>query len=183
VRQVVPGPCPACGTEIEYLYQTEDIPYFSGILIMSARCPVCGYRFVDTQLLKNAEPSRWELTILSPDDLNTRVVRSMNGIVSIPELGVHVNPGPACEGFVSNVEGVLNRIDAVIANVMGWTEDEEERKNARNLRDRLADVKEGRLSVTLRIDDPTGNSAILGDRARIYPITGIECGSDQENAG
>ena len=178
---MVNGPCPACNTEIEYIYQTEDIPYFSGILIISARCPACGYRLVDTQLLKNAEPSRWELSIASPDDLNIRVVRSMNGIISIPELGVRVDPGPACEGFVSNVEGVMNRIDAVIASVIGWTADPEELANARNLRDRIADVKAGRISVTLRIDDPTGNSAILGDRARVYPITAVECGPDYEN--
>lgn len=181
---MVPGPCPGCSTEIEYLYQTEDIPYFSGILIISARCTHCGYRFVDTQLLKNTDPSRWELQISSPDDLNIRVVRSMNGIISIPEFGVHIDPGPACEGFVSNVEGVLNRIDAVIASVAGWTEDPKEVENAGHLREQIAQVKAGRLSVTLRIDDPTGNSAILGEKARIFPITAVECESwDDDSPG
>ncbi|OPX73929.1 MAG: ZPR1 zinc-finger domain protein [Methanoregulaceae archaeon PtaU1.Bin059] len=176
---MVPGPCPACGTEIEYLYQTENIPYFFEILLISALCPECGYRLADTQLLKNAEPSRWELSIESPEDLNIRVVRSMNGIISIPELGVQVDPGPACEGFISNVEGVLNRIDRVVESVIGWTEDAEELKNATTLREKIADVKEGKLGVTLRIDDPTGNSAILGDRARIYPIIAVESGHDE----
>lgn len=180
---MVPGPCPACGTEIEYLYQTEDIPYFFEILIISALCPECGYRLADTQLMKNAEPSRWELTIESPDDLDTRVVRSMNGIISIPELGVHIDPGPACEGFISNVEGVLNRIDGVVESVIGWTDDAGEQENAMRLRERIADVKAGKLTVTLRIDDPTGNSAILGDRARIYPITAVECGPGPEETG
>lgn len=140
----------------------------------------CGYRFVDTQLLKNAEPSRWELLISSPDDLNTRVIRSMNGIISIPEFGVQVDPGPACEGFVSNVEGVLNRIDAVIASVARSTEDPIELENAGHLRERIAQVKEGNFSVTLRIDDPTGNSAILGDKARIFPITAVEYESGED---
>lgn len=183
MRQVVPGPCPACGTEIEYHYQTEEIPYFFEILLISALCPECGYRLADTQLLKNAEPSRWELPIESPEDLNIRVVRSMNGIISIPELGVQVDPGPACEGFVSNVEGVLNRIDRVIESVIGWTDDAEERKNATILREQIADVKEGKLTVTLRIDDPTGNSAILGEKARIYPITAVECGPGHDEPG
>jgi len=183
VRQVVPGPCPACGTEIEYLYQTEDIPYFFEILLISALCPEGGYRLADTQLLKNAEPSRWELPIESPEDLNIRVVRSMNGVISIPELGVRVDPGPACEGFVSNVEGVLNRIDRVIESVIGWTDDAKERRNAAILRDQITDVKEGRLAVTLRIDDPTGNSAILGEKARIYPITAVECDPGHDEHG
>lgn len=105
----------------------------------------------------------------------------MNGIISIPEFGVQVDPGPACEGFVSNVEGVLNRIDAVIASVARWTEDPKEIENAHDLRERIAQVKAGRLPVTLRIDDPTGNSAILGEKARIYPITAVECGSPEDD--
>jgi zinc finger protein len=179
VRTVVPGPCPACNTEIEYIYQTEDIPYFSGILIISANCRSCGYRFVDTQLLKNAEPSRWQLPVTSPDDLNVRVIRSMNGIIIIPELGVRVNPGPACEGFVSNVEGVLNRVDGVVESLLKWTDDDDERHNALIIREKLQEVKEGRLPVTLIIDDPTGNSAIIADKAIITPITVIEeCDED-----
>ncbi len=180
MRTVVPGPCPACNTEIEYIYQTEDIPYFSGILIISANCRSCGFKFVDTQLLKNAEPSRWQLPVTSSDDLNVRVVRSMNGIIIIPELGVRVDPGPACEGFVSNVEGVLNRVDGVVESLLKWTEDEEERKNALIIREKLQEVKEGRLPVTLIIDDPTGNSAIIADKAIITPITVVEeCDEDQ----
>jgi ZPR1-related zinc finger protein len=180
VRTVVPGPCPACNAEIEYIYQTEDIPYFSGILIISATCRSCGYRFVDTQLLKNAEPSRWQIPVTSPDDLNIRVIRSMNGIITIPELGVRVDPGPACEGFVSNVEGVLNRVDGVAESLLKWTDDEEERKNALIIREKLQEIKEGRLQVTLIIDDPTGNSAIIADKATITPLTIVEeCDEEQ----
>ncbi|MCQ8893570.1 MAG: ZPR1 zinc finger domain-containing protein [Methanolinea sp.] len=174
MRQVVCGPCPSCNSEIEYIYQTEDIPYFFGLLIISARCPSCGYRFVDTQLLKNAEPSRWELAVESPADLNARVVRSMNGTIRIPELGVQITPGPACEGFVSNVEGVLDRVDRVVAGVLLWAEDEEERGRACALREKIARVREGLLPVTLQIDDPTGNSAILDDRARVFPLVAVD---------
>ncbi len=180
MRTVVPGPCPACNNEIEYIYQTEDIPYFSGLLIISATCRSCGFKFVDTQLLKNAEPSRWQLPVTSPDDLNVRVIRSMNGIIIIPELGVRVDPGPACEGFVSNVEGVLNRVDGVIESLLKWTDDEDERRNALLIREKLQEVKEGRLPVTLIIDDPTGNSAIIADKAIISPITVVEeCEEDE----
>lgn len=170
MRQLVPGPCPSCGTQIEYIYQTEDIPYFSGILIISLCCPSCGFRMADTQLLKNTEPSRWELAVASADDMMVRVVRSMNGIISIPELGVRIDPGPACEGFVSNVEGVLSRVENVIDSVIGWAEDDEERCRALAIKEQITRVKEGDLPVTLRIDDPTGNSAILADKARIYPL-------------
>jgi len=88
VRKVVPGPCPSCNTEIEYLYQTENIPYFSDILIISAACAACGYRYVDTQLLKDADPVRYEMPVTTISDLDVRVVRSMSGAIEIPELGV-----------------------------------------------------------------------------------------------
>ncbi len=170
MRTVVPGPCPVCNTEIEYLYQTENIPYFSELLIISALCPSCGWRFIDTQLLKNAEPSRWELPVDSPDDLNVRVIRSMTGVISIPELGIRIDPGPACEGFVSNVEGVLNRVESVLANLCSWAETDEERDQVCLLQDRIEEVREGQLPVTLVIEDLSGNSAIIADRARVCRI-------------
>ena len=174
MRTVVPGPCPVCNTEIQYLYQTEEIPYFSEILIISALCPSCGWRYVDTQLTKNAEPSRWELTIESPGDLMVRVIRSMTGVISIPELGVRIDPGPACEGFVSNVEGVLDRVEKVLANLYTWAESDVEKERVHRLQDQIQEVREGRLVVTLIIDDLSGNSAIIADRARVCQIDVIE---------
>jgi zinc finger protein len=174
VRTIVPGPCPICTKEIQYLYQTEEIPYFSEILIISALCPSCGWRYVDTQLLKNAEPSRWELTIESPEDMMVRVIRSMTGVISIPELGIRIDPGPACEGFISNVEGVLDRVEKVLTNLHNWAESDGEKERVHNLQGKLQEVREGRLPVTLVIDDLSGNSAIIADRARVCPINTID---------
>jgi zinc finger protein len=181
VRTVVTGPCPVCSTDIEYLYQTENIPYFKGILIISACCPSCGWRYNDTQLLENAEPSRWELRVDSEEDLNIRVVRSTNGILRIPELGVRVDPGPACEGFISNVEGVICRVEAVLDNLISWNDDDpEEREKALALKEKLGMVREGALPITLIIDDMTGNSAILADKAKVTPIEIVEeCESEE----
>lgn len=174
MRTVVPGPCPVCQTEIQYLYQTDEIPYFSEILIISALCPSCGYRLADTQLLRNAEPSRWELRIGDPEDMMIRVVRSTNGTITIPELGIRIDPGPACEGFISNVEGVLNRIGTVLDSLLSWAEDEGERERIRSLQQSLEQVKAGDLPVTLVIEDLSGNSAIIADRAKICRIESIE---------
>jgi zinc finger protein len=164
VQSVVPGRCPYCEREIQYLYQTENIPYFSDILIVTGRCE-CGYRHADTLILAGGEPARWEFRVEGPEDLNARVVRSASGTVRIPELGVEIDPGPACEGFVSNVEGVLERIDDVLAGVLTWAEGEE-RENALALRTRIGLAREGSLPFTLSIEDPTGNSAIVSEKAR-----------------
>ncbi|MEN6395185.1 MAG: ZPR1 zinc finger domain-containing protein [Methanoregula sp.] len=164
MKTIVPGPCPFCNTEIEYLYQTENIPYFSDILIISAICPACGYRYVDTQLLKNAEPARYEMPVTTTEDLNVRVVRSMTGILEIPELGVRIDPGPACEGFVTNLEGVLDRIAQAIRLAIK-DGDETEQENGRLLLESIDSVKTGGLPITLIIQDPMGNSALVSDKA------------------
>ncbi len=179
MRTVVPGPCPVCQTEIHYLYLTDEIPYFSEILIISALCPSCGYRLADTQILRNSEPTRWELGIETPDDMMIRVIRSTNGTITIPELGIRIDPGPACEGFISNVEGVLDRIGNVLKSLLSWAETDDERERIRCLQESLAKVKEGELAVTLVIEDLSGNSAIIADRAKICRIEAIADESDE----
>lgn len=172
--KAVPGPCPSCSHEIEYRYQTEDIPYFSDILIISASCPHCGYRYVDTQLLKAGEPSRHALTVTGAEDLAVRVVRSMTASLAIPELGVEINPGPACTGFVTNIEGVLDRIEQVVEATCRWSEGGTKEK-ACALLERIAQARAGSLSFTLVLDDPSGNSAIISEKAE---KTALEIGKD-----
>ena len=163
MQTVVPGPCPCCNTDIEYLYKTENIPYFSDILIISAVCPSCGYKYVDTQLLKHGEPARYTVAIETEEDLAVRVVRSMSASIEIPELGVRIDPGPACQGFVSNMEGVLDRIETVVTGALNWG-NEVERENAAALLADIARVKAGTFPVTLILEDPSGNSGIIADK-------------------
>ena len=163
MHTVVPGPCPCCNSEIEYLYKTENIPFFSDILIISAVCPACGYKFVDTQLLKHGDPARYTVSVESEQDLAIRVVRSMSASLEIPELGVRIDPGPACEGFISNVEGVLDRIGTVVEGAARNGTDDE-KVNAAALLANIARVKAGQFPVTLILEDPSGNSGLIADK-------------------
>lgn len=163
MQTVVPGPCPCCNTEIQYLYKTENIPYFSDILIISAICPECGYKFVDTQLLKHSDPARYTVAVESVDDLSIRVVRSMSASIEIPELGVRIDPGPQCQGFISNVEGVLDRIETVVKGALNWG-NEVEKENAAALLADLVRVKAGTFPITLILEDPSGNSGIISEK-------------------
>lgn len=163
MQTVVPGPCPCCNTEIKYLYKTENIPYFSDILIISAICPSCGYKFVDTQLLKQGEPVRYTMPVESEEDLAARVIRSMSASLEIPELGVRIDPGPVCQGFISNVEGVLDRIEDVVKGALRWGTGVEKENAAALLAD-IARVKAGTFPVTLILEDPCGNSGIEAEK-------------------
>ncbi len=174
MRTVLPGPCPVCQTEIEFLYQTENIPYFSDIVIISALCGECGFRYRDTQVLGESEPARWELTIRGPEDFDIRVVRSTRGSVVVPELGARIDPGPACEGFVSNVEGIISRIEGVVDGMIACGE-VEETDVAAGFKEKIRMLRAGEFPVTLIIEDPAGNSLIVSDRAKkesFVPDTG-----------
>jgi len=164
LRTVVPGPCPTCNSEIEYLYTTENIPYFSDILIISAICPSCGYKFVDTQMIKHGDPVRYVYRTATQEDLAIRVIRSTSASIEIPELGVRIDPGPTCQGFVSNIEGVLDRIVQAVGSAI-VDGDVQERENARLLLEKIDQVKCGELTVTIILEDPNGNSAIVSDSA------------------
>jgi zinc finger protein len=179
VRTCVPGPCPVCNTEIEYLYQTDNIPYFSDIIIITASCRACGYRFTDTQVLGEHEPGRLEFAVETPEDMVVRVVRSMKGVVLLPELGVRIDPGPACEGFVTNIEGVLERVANVVRGVLSCG-DEAESERASVILEQIELAKEGRYPVTLIIDDPSGNSAIVSEKTKTLPIPETDCDDSGE---
>ena len=165
MHQEVRGNCPACGEEVDYLYETEHIPYFSEILIISCSCPLCGYRFSDVQSLTSNQPVKIEFRVESEDDLMVRVVRSTQGLIEIPELGVEISPGPACEGFVSNIEGILVRIDKVLDGVL-IDGDDEQRRNVLDLKEKMEMIRCGTFPITVIISDPMGNSVIDSDRAR-----------------
>jgi len=163
VQSVFPGRCPLCDSDIEYRYQTETIPHFSDVLIISSSCP-CGFHYCDTLLLAGGEPARWQLRVTSVQDLSIRVVRGSSGTIEIPDLGVRIDPGPACEAFVSNVEGILCRVIQVVEQILPGLEDTEG-ENAIALLEKIGQVREGKLPVTLVIEDPCGNSAIVSEKA------------------
>ncbi|HJJ56310.1 MAG TPA: ZPR1 zinc finger domain-containing protein [Methanocorpusculum sp.] len=165
MRQVVPGPCPSCGFDIEYIYDTETIPYFSEILLLSGVCPKCGFKVTDTMILSDHEPCQWNLLVNSIDDLNIRVVRSTQGEIDIPEFGINIKPGPACNGFVSNVEGLLVRAEDGVKCAMSSCESDDEISKAKDVLSRLQLAKEAKIPFNIIISDPSGNSGIVSPKA------------------
>jgi zinc finger protein len=107
---------------------------------------------------------RNELEVFSVDDLNATVVRSSFASIEIPELGVRVEPKRG-EAFVSNVEGVLQRVEKVV-EMLSRDEEGEKRAKAAAIVKKIAQIKAGEANMTLILDDPTGNSAIISDKVK-----------------
>ncbi len=133
--------------------------------MITCSCPHCGYRFTDVQNITTNEPVRFVLQACGEDDLSVRVVRSSAAKITLPELGVEIDPGPACEGFVSNVEGVLMRVDKVLDGVL-IDGDDDQRKKAICLKEQIMNIRCGKQTVTLIIEDPHGNSLIHSAKAK-----------------
>lgn len=93
------------------------------------------------------------------------MVRSSAAKITIPELGVEIDPGPACEGFVSNIEGVIIRVDKILDGIM-IDGDDEQRKKAIALKEKIAGILNGKDKITLIIEDPQGNSLIDSEKAQ-----------------
>lgn len=133
----------------------------------------CGFRYSDTLIMTQQKPVRYELKVKNRNDLDARVVRSTSGTIRIPELGIDIEPGPASESFVSNIEGVLERVEEILQNVMLWNE-KEKTERAQELLSTLEKIRAGEYEITVVIEDPLGNSAIIAENASRKQLTDEE---------
>jgi zinc finger protein len=154
-----------CGKKELTLTEGEsEVPFFGKIFLFSMHCSACHYHKADVEAAEQREPARYTFEITGKDDLNVRVIRSSEGIVKIPHVG-SIEPGPNAEGFVSNIEGIIEKFKKQIEVLRDTAEDDEDKKKAKNLLKKLQNVLWGSEKLKVVIEDPTGNSAIISDKA------------------
>ena len=124
-------------------------------------CKECGFKHSDVLILSQKDPLRYTYHIRDEYDMMVRVVRSTSGTVRIPEIETTIEPGVTSEVFITNVEGVLMRVERVLHQLKRDAEEERVRKRVEEILEKIDRIREGRLHATLIIDDPMGNSAIL----------------------
>jgi zinc finger protein len=169
--------CPAChGAGLTLRTMTQTMPYFGDVLLTTVQCDRCGFRHSDTMVMQQRPAARHTLRVERAEDLEARVVRSHSGTYRVPELGFSAEPGEGSESFVSNVEGVLDRVQEVLVRARLMFPDPPRRERAEELLGRLARMMEGREPFTLVVEDPFGNSAILSERARQELLSEEEAG-------
>ena len=163
--------CPACSVEgkAKSIMKELEIPHFGKVLETSIQCPECGFKHSDIIALEQNEPAKYVLEI-NKNTLTVRVVRSQSATVSIPEIGVKVEPGPKSEGYVTNVEGILNRFEEAVKEALNLFDDEPCQINGKNTLNKIQELKKGNGTATLIIQDPFGQSKIVSDSAEILEI-------------
>ena len=170
--------CPLCQTDMPIKWQKDTIPYFGDIMYTTANCECCSFRFADTIILSGKDPVCYSLPIQTEADLDARVIRSTSGTILIEEFGIMVEPGPISESYVTNVEGILQRIRGVVESTVRWSEmddDFEKVDIALNLLEKIDAIIQNPatapVQITLLIKDPLGNSAIIAANAASRKLT------------
>lgn len=163
--------CPACGGEnkAKSIMREIEIPHFGNVLETTIQCDSCGFKHNDIITLEQHEPAKYSINI-NKNNLSVRVVRSQSATVTIPEIGVKVEPGPKSEGFVTNVEGIITRFQDATKKALNLFSDEESQKNAKLVLEKLDNLINGNQEATLVIEDPFGQSNIVSDDVKIEKI-------------
>ncbi len=165
--------CPMCNSNIGMVCHEDNIPYFGNILEVCISC-TCGYKYVDTIILDQKEPLRHSKQVSTECDMSVRVIRSTSGTVRVPEWGIDIEPGPASEGYITNVEGLIERMESVVHMAKKWSEQPDEHVKADWLLNQMVLAREGKAAFTLVIEDPLGNSAIIGEDVQVTPLKAEE---------
>ena len=143
-----------------------DIPHFGRVFVLTAECEGCGYRKADVEPAETKEPCKFTLDISSEEDMNIKIVKSGEATLKIPHI-ISVEPGPASEGYITNVEGLLERVKKMIQSAADAEDDDESaKKKAKNMIKKLNNVILGRENLKVIIEDPSGHSAIISDKAQ-----------------
>ncbi|MFH1072604.1 MAG: ZPR1 zinc finger domain-containing protein [Nanoarchaeota archaeon] len=157
--------CPFCHQKTLTLMEAEkEIPYFGKCYLFSMDCGSCKYHKADVESVEEKEPSRFTLEIEKEDDMKIRIIKSSEAVVKVPHVG-EIMPGEASNGYITNVEGVLNRIKKQVEFLRDDAEEEEDKKKAKNLLKKLTRIMWGQEKAKLVIEDKTGNSAIISEKA------------------
>jgi zinc finger protein ZPR1 len=167
--------CPACNGKktAESTTKTSNMPHFGEILESALLCSACGYKHNDVICLEQKEPAKYILPI-NKENLSSRVVKSQSATVSIPELGLKVEPGPKSLGYISNVEGVLLRFEEGIKQALILFTDESSQKNGLETLEKLKLLSNGEINGTLIIEDPFGQSNVMDTNAKRESLTDEE---------
>jgi len=162
--------CPFCKTEGLILMEDErDIPYFGKVYLFSMTCNACKFHKADVEVAEQKDPSRYSIEVSGNDDMKIRVVKSSNAVVKIPNIA-SIEPGEAANGYVTNIEGILSRIKYQLESIKEDKEDEESAEKARKMIKKINRVVWGDEKVKIIIEDPSGNSAIISEKAKFEKL-------------
>ncbi len=157
--------CPICQSKTLTLREDEDdIPYFGKIAVFSMTCSSCKFHKSDVEAVDRKDPVKITLEVSGEEDMKIRVIKSSEAKVKIPYIA-DITPGEASNGYVTNVEGLLERVKEQVEAAKNASDDPDDEKKARKLIKKINRIQWGSEKAKIIIEDPSGNSAIISDKA------------------
>ena len=138
--------------------------------MFSMSCTSCDFYKSDVEASTFKDPCSITFEVESEKDMQVRLVKSSTATIKIPGLRMSVTPGPASLGYVSNIEGMLNKFKSIIEKERDSSDDKDVRKKAKNLLKKLRKAMWGEAKLKIIIEDPSGNSAIISDRTVVKKL-------------
>ncbi|MCX8146958.1 MAG: ZPR1 zinc finger domain-containing protein [Candidatus Woesearchaeota archaeon] len=160
--------CPICKQKTCTLTEMERyIPWGERevlVYLFSMSCSNCKYHKADVEFAEQGEPVKYSIDVSGPQDMGIRIIKSAEATVKIPYI-ITMEGGPEANGYITNIEGLLNRVKNAIEFAKENAEDEEEKDKARKLLKKINRVMWGSEKIKIIIEDKTGNSAIISEKA------------------
>ena len=163
MQSEVDAPCPQCeeGETLTMLAMNSEIPYFGEHTQITVLCSSCGWKHTDFIPSDGEKPGFSSLVVDNEQKMMVRVVRSSSCTIRIPELDLEVSPGGSSSGYVTNIEGVINRFETAIKTIIRGDDDGKGGEIAMQILETLHHVKKGMGEVSLELLDPRGRSQII----------------------
>jgi len=160
--------CPVCKEAKATLTQSEQkIPFGDKevlVYLYSLTCENCHYHIADLEFAEQNPPVSYTIEVESEEDMKIRVVKSSEATVKIPGI-ITIESGPNSQGYITNIEGLLKRVQNIIEQARDNAEDDNDREKANKLLEKLQRIMAGQEKQKIIIEDPTGNSAIISEKA------------------
>lgn len=158
-------PCPICkANQLTLMESEDDIPFFGKTFIFSMTCGNCHYHKADIETSEKKDPVKYTFEVEKEEDLKVRVVKSGGATVKIPHI-ITIESAETSNGYVTNIEGILNRIKNIIEQARDNEDDPAVRKKAKSHLKKIQKALWGQDTIKIIIEDPSGNSAIISEKA------------------
>ncbi|KAI4200378.1 MAG: hypothetical protein LQ346_002388 [Caloplaca aetnensis] len=167
----LPTPCPGCTRSAHLNLQLLNIPYFKEVIVSAVMCTECNYRSSDVKTGGEvpAKGKKIFLQVREQEDLRRDILKSESCCVTIPEVGVEVQPG-TMGGRFTTVEGLLTQIRDDLKSTLFDVDDEEgkggdsmtaEKKDGWDKFFKMIEKAiKGDMEYTILLEDPLANSYV-----------------------
>jgi len=169
MESIIDQSCPICDSldGLKLFVHISEIPYFGEHTQMTMMCDSCGWKNTDFIPAEGKKAGSWTMKINTIEHMRVRVVRSSSCTVRIEEIGLEVEPGGNSSGYITNIEGVLNRFRDIVEMILRQAKRDNDGnvKKCLLLLEEISEIKKGNKEIEITLLDPMGHSQILHDDA------------------